>query len=168
MIRIALGEPEIIIVVSNDDAILCRGESKMLGIRRTDQTCVPRGRHIDTSKMQSVGYGPINVLVKMETNCHRPSLRWFLLGLAGLLRLHGCDEFLRFFDLPINISLMVVVIRQSGIHVGQGEMRKTSDDFVRGPALLCPKDDIRDTDSGASHARFSAANPRRHFNMLND
>jgi hypothetical protein len=62
---------------------------------------------------------------------------------------------------------MVVVIGQGGIHVGQCDLRKLGDYFVRRePLVLVPNRNVLDADPMTCNAGLAAANAGRDFDMF--
>ncbi len=106
------------------------------------------------------------------------SSRWKRI-IAGIRACQPLQQFRRSFRphgvgkllvLPHRFSyllLVIVIVRQCRVHVGQGNLRKLSDNFVgRQPLALVPNDYVRDANAMPGDAGFSAADSRRGFDMF--
>jgi len=78
---------------------------------------------------------------------------------------HSLDELIVFTDLSVDFVAVVVIIGQSGVNVGQGELREDGYDLVRRLPLFGPEYFIMHSDAVSGDARSSPARPGGDFDV---
>jgi hypothetical protein len=93
----------------------------------------------------------------------------FLLELRRVVLLQAISQDPTGLNVAVNFIAMVVVIGQSGIHIGEGEMGIGIDNLIcRQTVQLVPNVDVLDANAGPCNAGLSPADSGSHFNMLDN
>jgi len=78
----------------------------------------------------------------------------------------GFRECLALLDGSVDLGLVVEVVRQRGVHIGERQAIFTANLVSAHPEPVVPDGDILDSDSMTSNPWLSARNPRRTLDML--
>ena len=72
-------------------------------------------------------------------------------------------------DVVVNVSAMVVIIGQSGINIGEGQMGLGIDNLIRRQTMqLVPEVDVLDANTGSCNSGLSPADIGSRFDMLDN